>query len=119
MAEKQNELRQRTKLFALAVTRFARGLPETIGGRWVRSQLFRAATSVAANYRSAQRGRSDAEFVAKLGVATEEADESGFWLEFAALADLARPESVQPLMREADELVRILVSSQVTVKRRM
>ncbi|MCB0293056.1 MAG: four helix bundle protein, partial [Calditrichaeota bacterium] len=69
------------KMFALNVIRLTRQLPNTREGRLIGDQLFRSGTSVAANYRAACRARSKAEFLAKLGVVEEEADETLFWLE--------------------------------------
>ncbi|MBA3231218.1 MAG: four helix bundle protein [Acidobacteria bacterium] len=77
--------------FAVAVYRLCRGLPGTDEGRHVANQLRRAASSVAANYRAACRGRSDRELISKLGTCIEEGDESGFWLDFIARIELATP----------------------------
>ena len=81
------------------------------GARAVSSQLARSATSVAANYRAARRGRSKAEFLSKLQIALEEADESHFWLGLAVDGGYAPIEKMQPLIREADELTAMLVAS--------
>jgi four helix bundle protein len=78
-----------------------------------------ATTSVAANYRAAGRARSQAEFVAKIGIVVEEADETMFWLELASDAELVKTEQTHRLLREADELLRIFVASQNTAKRRV
>jgi four helix bundle protein len=75
------ELKKRTKLFALRILKLVAALPNTLQGRTVGGQLVRAGTSVGANYRAACRGRSKAEFIAKLGVVEEEADESAYWLD--------------------------------------
>jgi four helix bundle protein len=104
--------------FALQVLRFCRLLPDSPEGRHVRSQLFRAGTSVAANYRSACRGRSRADFIAKLGTVIEEADESDFWAELSVRAEFLGPEFATPLRREADELVAIFTQSQKTARAR-
>ena len=85
-------------------------LPHTAAGRAISSQLVRAATSVGANYRSACRARSRAEFAAKLGVAVEEADESLYWLELVRDADLLPENKLSLLLKEADELTVILAS---------
>ena len=77
----ERELLQRTKQFALRIFKLVGALPQTIQGRAVAGQLIRSGTSVAANYRAACRARSKAEFVAKLGIVEEEADETAFWLE--------------------------------------
>jgi four helix bundle protein len=111
-----DELKRRTKEFAKAVIALCRKLPDTPEARLIRGQLFRAGTSVAANYRSACRGRSKAEFIAKLGIVLEEVDESEYWLEIIHETRILRPEVVQPLLREAGELVAIFVSSIRTAK---
>ena len=110
------ELKRRTKLFALRVLKLVATLPNNVSGRVVGDQLVRAGTSVASNYRAACRGRSRAEFVAKLGIVVEEADESAFWLELIIESSLLRAKLVQPLLDEANELTRIMVSSRVTAR---
>ena len=110
------ELKKRTKQFALRVLRLVAALPNNVQGRAVGGQLVRAGTSVASNYRAACRGRSKAEFVAKLGVVVEEADESAFWLELIIEGALLPATLVQPLLDEANELTRIMVSSRVTAR---
>jgi len=75
------ELKARTKEFALLVIRLVDALPNTVKGRAIANQIMRSATSIAANYRAACRARSRAEFIAKIGVVEEEADETAFWLE--------------------------------------
>ena len=110
------ELKERTKQFALRILKLLGALPNNIQGRAVGGQLVRAGTSVAANYCAACRGRSKAEFIAKLGIVEEEADESAFWLELIIESSLLRPKLVQPLLDEANELTRIMVSSRVTAR---
>jgi four helix bundle protein len=110
------DLKLRTKQFALRVLKLVAALPNTTQGRAVGGQLVRAGTSVASNYRAACRGRSRAEFVAKLGIVVEEADESAFWLELIIEGSLLRAKLVQPLLDEANELTRIMVSSRVTAQ---
>lgn len=84
----ENDLLQRTKDFALRVIKLVDALPNTIAGRKIGDQLIRSGTSVAANYRSACRGRSKAEFIAKLGIVEEEADESALWMELIMASNL-------------------------------
>jgi four helix bundle protein len=105
------ELRARTKQFALRVLKLVAALPKTIEGRAIANQLVRCGTSVAANYRSACRARSKAEFVAKMGVVLEEADEAQLWLELIVEGKLLPSKRVQPLLAEANELVAIFVTS--------
>jgi len=106
----KQELQDRTKQFALRVLKLIDVLSRTAAGRAISSQLVRAATSVGANYRSACRGRSRAEFAAKLGVAVEEADESLYWLELVRDSKLLPENKLSLLLKEADELTAILAS---------
>src|SRR5262249_28331356 len=92
-----DELKGRTKRFAVTVLKLSDEFPKSIAGRVVANQLIRAATSVAANYRAACRARSRAEFASKIGNVEEEADESAFWLELSNEAGLLKKEIVQPL----------------------
>jgi four helix bundle protein len=110
------ELKERTKQFALGVMRLVDALPKTPKGRAIASQLVRSGTSVAANYRAACRGRSKAEFISKLGVA-EAADETALWLELI-IADRLLPEKkVGSLLCEANELTAILAASYISASR--
>jgi four helix bundle protein len=111
------DLKKRTKAFALRILRLAAALPNTIEGRAIRGQLVRADTSVGANYRAACRGRSTAEFVAKLGVVEEESDESAFWLELIIEGGFLRQKVVEPLLQEANELVKIMARSRLSASR--
>jgi four helix bundle protein len=106
----KGELQDRTKQFALRVLNLVDALPRTAGGRAIAMQLVRAATSVGANYRSACRARSRAEFAAKLGVEVEEADESLYWLELVRDGKLLPENKLSHLVKEADELTAILAS---------
>jgi four helix bundle protein len=105
------DLRERTRLFALSVLAFCRRLPNTDEAREAAGQLHRAANSLRSNYRSARKGRSRAEFQAKLGTAAEEADECLDWLEY--FRD-ARIRSSPQLIEEARELTKILAASMKT-----
>jgi four helix bundle protein len=106
----KRELQDRTKRFALRVLNLVDALPRTAAGRAISTQLVRAATSVGANYRSACRARSRAEFAAKLGIAVEEADESLYWLELVRDGKLVPKDKLSLLLKEADELTAILAS---------
>jgi four helix bundle protein len=110
----ERELLEQTKQFALRIFRLVGALPQTIQGKAVVAQLIRSGTSVAANYRAACRARSKAEFVAKLGVVEEEADESAFWLELIIETDLLSLGKVKPLLIEAREIVAMMASSKKT-----
>jgi four helix bundle protein len=105
------DLKARTKQFALRVMKMVDALPRTIQGRTIAKQIIRSATSVAANYRAACRARSRAEFIAKIGVVEEEADESCFWLELIIDSGLLTEERIRPLLSEAGELVAIMAAS--------
>jgi four helix bundle protein len=105
------DLKARTKRFALRVMKLVDALPRTIQGRAIASQIIRSATSVAANYRAACRARSRAEFVAKIGVVEEEADETAFWLELIIDSALLTEARIGPLLMEAGELVAIMAAS--------
>ena len=107
----QDELKARTKDFALRVIKLERALPKTTEGRVFAGQLIRSGTSVAANYRAACRGRSRAEFAAKIGTVLEEADESALWLELIVEAGLLAPARCQLLLEEAGELVAIFAAT--------
>jgi four helix bundle protein len=110
----ERELLQRTKQFALRIFKLVGVLPQTIQGRAVAAQLIRSGTSVAANYRAACRARSKPEFIAKLGVVEEEADESAFWLELIIETGLLSAAKVTPLLTEAGEIVGMMASSKKT-----
>ena len=118
MPSRQWNLFNRTADFADAVCDFSRRLPSTPEAQEVASQLRRASTSVAANYRAARRGRSHAEFTAKIGVVLEEADEALYWLDHCARTPLARRfKEVESLRSEANELVALFTTAQQTAQR--
>ena len=104
------DLKARTKQFALRVMKMVDAIPRTIQGRTIAKQIIRSATSVAANYRAACRARSRAEFIAKIGVVEEEADESCFWLELIIDSGLLIDERIRPRLSEAGELVAIMAA---------
>jgi four helix bundle protein len=112
-----NELKERTKQFALRIMRLVDALPRTPKGRALASQLVRSAMSVAANYRAACRGRSRAEFIAKLGTVEEEADETVLWLELIVADKILPEKKILPLLNEANELVAIMAASYISATR--
>ena len=112
----ESELKHRTKPFALRAMKLVGAPPETMAGRTIGNQLVRSATSVEANDRSACRGRSKPEFVAKLGMVVEEGDESGYWLELIIEGELLKNALVAPLLTEASELTAIMVASRKTAQ---
>jgi four helix bundle protein len=113
------ELRDRTKAFSRRVLRLIEAMPRTTSGRIIAGQLGRSGTSVGANYRAVCRARSAADFVSKLGVVEEEADESAFWMELVTEEGLLPAEEVQPLWGEASALTAIMVSSRKTMALRL
>ena len=106
-----HDLKNRTRAFALRVVRLVESLPRTRTADVMGKQLLRCGTPVGANYRAACRGRSRKEFIAKLGIVEEEADESIYWLELIADAGLLDRERLQPLLDEADALLSITIAS--------
>ena len=105
------ELKNRTKQFALRIIKLCNALPKTLEGNTIKKQLVRCGTSVGANYRAACLGRSKADFISKLGIVLEEADESAFWMELIIDANVMKKELVTPLFQEANELTAIFISS--------
>ena len=110
------DMKKRTKQFALEVIRLVTELPKTTEGRVVGNQLIRCATSVGANYRAACRGKSKADFIAKLGIVEEEADESCYWLEIIVEGNILTEGKVMALLREANEITAIIVASRKTAR---
>ena len=114
MNERADALKQRTKKFALDVLALGRAFPGDDQSRDIGRQLARSATSVGANYRAACRSRSRAEFIARLGVVLEEADESAFWLELVAEIRVSNGPRVHELLDEANQLCAIFTASSIT-----
>lgn len=113
------KLRQRTKQFALRIIGLYEALPHRGPAYVIGKQLLRSGTSVGANYRAVCRARSDAEFVAKMGVVVEEADESLYWLELLEAAGILSSRRLAPLLKEAEELVRIFARARQTARTRL
>jgi four helix bundle protein len=118
------ELKTRTKKFAIDVIATCAGVPQLAETRHAIGQVIRSSSSVAANYRSACRGKSKADFISKLGTVEEEADESGFWLEMLRdivqlrnlKIDLRTSQDLVRLVDEANQLVAITVASRKTAR---
>ena len=110
------QLRDRTKTFALRVVRLFRSLPYKPDAQVLGKQLLRCGTSVAANYRAVCRSRSKAEFVARIGLVVEEADEAVLWLELLAESGVVSGEKTKELLEEARELTAIFTASQQTAR---
>ena len=112
----EKDLKNRTKQFALRIIKLVGALPETTSGRAIGNQLVRSGTSVGANYRAACRARSKAEFISKIGIVEEEADESAFWLELIMEGSLMTEKNILPLHKEAEELIAIFTAIGRTAK---
>jgi four helix bundle protein len=110
------ELKRRTKEFAKRIINVCRELPQKEESRLLGKHLFRAGTAVGSNYRVACRGRSKADFLSKLGIVLEEADESLYWLELIVETGMMKGERLEPLLDEAGQLVAIFVASLNTAK---
>ena len=113
----QSDLKKRTKAFALRILKLVDALPKTTAGRALASQIVRSRTSVAANYRAACRARSTADFIAKMGIVEEEADETLFWLELLEESELVTAAKLTAIKEEANELIAITVASIKTARR--
>jgi len=106
-----DEMKTRTKQYGLRIIRAAASLPRTFAARHIGGQLLRAGTSVGANYRAACRGRTQAEFIAKLGIVEEEADESIYWMDMLIEGGIMPKGKLGALMTEAGEILSIVVAS--------
>ncbi len=113
----ERDLKTRTKAFALRILKLVDALPKTTAGRAFASQIVRSGTSVAANYRSACRAKSTADFVAKMSIVEEEADETLFWLELLEESELVTATKLTAIKQEANELIAITVASIKTARR--
>jgi four helix bundle protein len=111
-------MKDRTKKFAKQIIYLCRKLPKNREGNLIGNQIFRSGTSVASNYRAACRARSKAEFIAKMGIVEEEADETLFWLEVIEEVEIFNRDSISSLMRECNEILSIVVSSINTARKR-
>jgi four helix bundle protein len=118
MSTKHDNLKDRTKSFALRIIRLAEALPKGKAADVIGKQLLRSGTSVAANYRAACRAKSTADFIAKMGIVEEEADESVFWMELLIESKLLSRHLLHDLMKEANEILSIAVSSIKTARRK-
>lgn len=107
----------RSKRFALEVIALVSTLPRTLVAEIIARQIVRSGTSTGANYRAACRARSRAEFIAKIGVPEEEADETLYWLELLLETHLVESRAVQRLIMEAAELVAILSAGRRTARK--
>jgi four helix bundle protein len=114
---KNDELKNRTKEFSKRILKLCRRLPNNREGRLIGDQLFRSGTSVAANYRAACRSRSTAEFISRLSIVEEEADETLFWMELITEMEILDEKLLDVIKAECNEILAIIVSSIKTVKK--
>ena len=112
------ELKNRTKQFAIRIVKLFRSLPKTEEARIIGKQVLRSGTSIAANYRAVCRARSKAEFIAKIGIVVEEADETVLWLELMVETDIVKEPRMASLLKESNELLAIFAASQYTARKR-
>ena len=110
MQNEENDLRDRTKAFALQIIRMFAAIPKTTEAQVLGKQLLRSGTSVGANYREAYRGRSKAEFISKCGDSLRELEETAYWLELLVDGKIVPPEELSALRQECDELIAIFVT---------
>jgi four helix bundle protein len=118
MATQPEQLKARTKQYAICIVRVFKGLPKNEEARIIGKQLLRAGTSVAANYRAVCRSRSKAEFISKMSVVLEEADETVFWLELLVETSIIPEIRLRDLLTEANELLAIFAASLWTAKQK-
>jgi four helix bundle protein len=116
MSEQSEALKERTMLFAVKTLRLIDRFPRAVGAEVIARQLAKSATSVAANYRSACTARSRADFIAKLGIVVEEAEESVYWLDLVVRAHTVGGDDVPALRREATELRAVFAKSLGTAR---
>ena len=114
--DQHRELKDRTKAFALRVIKMSDALPKTRAANVITNQILRSSTSMVANYRAVGRARSRAEFVAKLGVVVEEADETVFWLEMLGDSGIVPANKMRKMLDEANQLMLIFSASRKTAK---
>ncbi len=112
----REDLQSRTKQFGVRTIRLVDSLPKSKSAGVIGKQLLRSATAIGANYRSACRGRSRADFVSKLGIALEEADETLYWMEMLVESGLISKKQIADLIDEANQIVSILAASSKTAR---
>lgn len=115
----KNDLKERTKKFSLNIINLIELLPKTLAASVIAKQLIRSAMSVGANYRAVCRARSDREFISKMNIVLEESDESCFWLELILEKEWINKETTLILLKEANELTAIFVSTLKTINARV
>jgi four helix bundle protein len=114
--KKKQDLRARTKQFALRIIRLYSALPKSTEAQVIGKQVLRSGTSVGAHYREASRGKSDADFISKIEGALQELDETSYWLELLAESKIVSAEKIELLQKETNELIAIFVTMVKNVK---
>lgn len=114
-----DDLRKRLKVFALRIIKLSESLPNNITGNTLGKQIIRSGTSPGANYRAACLGKSDKDFLNKLKMVEEELDETLYWLELIAESGVVKANLLDDLIKENQELFRIIVSSINTMKKKL
>jgi len=110
------DLKKRTRAFALRIIRLAESLPNTPTAKVIRGQMLRCGPSVGANYRAACRAKSKPDFVSKMGTVEEEADETIYWMELLIDAEIVKRSRIADLLDEADQILSIVITSIKTAK---
>jgi len=110
------DMKRRTRAFALRVIRLAESLPNTPTAKVIKNQMLRCGSSVGANYRAACRAKSKPDFVSKMGTVEEEADESIYWMELLIDAEIVKRPRIADLLDEADQILAIVISSIKTAR---
>jgi len=117
-AESRQDLRKRTKEFALRIIKLYAALPKSTESQVLGKQILRSGTSVGAHYREACRAKSNADFISKIEGGLQELDETLYWIELLAEADIISPTRLEPLAQEANELIAMFVSMAKGVKQK-
>ena len=115
----EKDLKARTKTFALRIVRMFSQLPKTTEAQVMGKQVLRSGTSVGANYREANRSRSDAEFIAKIGDCLKELDETEYWLELLVESDVVPSQRMTELLDETNQLLAIFTTISKKTKQRL
>jgi len=114
----RDELKKRTKEFALRIVKLYQSLPKTTEAQLIGKQLFRSGTSIGSNYRAACRARSNAEYYSKISIVIEEADETMFWMELLWESNIVKQELLQNLYNENEEILKIMAVSRKNSEKR-
>ncbi len=115
----QDDLKKRLKKFSLRIIKLSENLPDNITGNTIAKQIIRSGTSPGANYRAACLGKSDKDFLNKLKMVEKELDETLYWLELIVESELVKSGLLEDLMKENDELFKIISSTIITMKKKI